>query len=115
MLSRMKRVLMAASAALLLAGASGAALAQDRAPAPVATPAVWHGQGDTSLNTKVDWRDRRDWRRDRREWRRDYRDWRRDRREWYRDHWRHDRRYWQHRDWRWRDHSWRRPYWYWRY
>ena len=109
MLSGMKRVLVAASAALLLAGASGAAFAQDRAPAPVAAPAVWNGQGDANLATKVDWRhDRRDWRRDHRDWRRD---WRHDRRDWYRNSWRHDRR-----DWR-RDHrygyrdGWRRPYW----
>lgn len=114
MLSRMKRVLVAASAALLL-GASGAAIAQDRAPAPVAAPAVWHGQGDAALDTKVDWRDHREWRRDRRDWRRDHRhwrrDWRHDRRDWYRDSWRRD-----HRDsWRWRDG--RRPYRYydWRY
>ena len=44
------------SAALLLTGASGAAFAQDRAPAPVATPLVWHGEGNASLDTKVDWR-----------------------------------------------------------
>jgi len=105
MLSRMKRVFLAASAALLLAGASGAAFAQDRAPAPVAAPAVWHGQGNASLDTtKVDWRDRRDWR--------DHRDWRR--REWRREHWRNDRWGWQRHDWRWR-HDYRpyyyRPYW----
>jgi|GEM_PF-3238916 len=110
MLSGMKRLLVAASAALLLAGASGAAFAQDRAPAPVATPAVWNGQGDANLATKVEWR--RDWRHDRRDWRRDHRDWRRDwrhdRRDWYRNSWRHDRRDW-HRYGR-RD-GWNRPYW----
>ncbi len=108
MLSGMKRLFMAASAALLLAGASGAAVAQDRAPAPVAAPAVWNGQADASLATKVDWRrdhwrhDRRDWRRD--HWRRDHwrGDWRRDhwRRDWRRDHWRHER--WRHHNrWGW--------------
>jgi opacity protein-like surface antigen len=102
----MKRLLVAASAALLLAGASGAAFAQDRAPAPVATPAVWNGQGDANLATKVEWR--RDWRHDRRDWRRDHRDWRHDRRDWYRNSWRHDRRDW-HRYGR-RD-GWNRPYW----
>lgn len=106
MLSGMKRLLVAASAALLLAGASGAAFAQDRAPAPVATPAVWNGQGDANLATKVEWR--RDWRHDRRDWRRDHRDWRHDRRDWYRNSWRHDRRDW-HRYGR-RD-GWNRPYW----
>ncbi|MGO1078252.1 hypothetical protein [Inquilinus sp. CA228] len=101
----MKRLLVAASAALLLAGASGAAFAQDRAPAPVAAPAVWNGQGDANLATKVDWRrdswrhDRRDWRRD--QWRHDRRDWRHDRRDW-----RHDRRDWRRNSW----HDWRRPY-----
>jgi opacity protein-like surface antigen len=112
MLSGMKRLVMAASAALLLAGASGAAVAQERAPAPVAAPAVWNGQSDLNLTTKVDWRrdrwrhDRRDWRRDhwRRDWRRDHwhGDWRRDhwRRDWRRDHWRHER--WRHHDrWGW--------------
>jgi hypothetical protein len=105
MLSRMKRVLVAASAALLLAGASGAASAQDRAPAPV-TPLVWHGQGTTTLDTKVDWRrdrDRRDWGHDRRGWRGDHHNnWRRnqwrDHRDWRRDH--HDGR----RDRHWRNH-----------
>jgi opacity protein-like surface antigen len=105
MLSGMKRLLVAASAALLLAGASGAAFAQDRASAPVAAPAVWNGQGDANLTTKVDWR-RNHWRHDRREWRRD---WRHDRRDWRRDHWRNDRWRSQHHDWRWRNHD-RRPY-----
>jgi opacity protein-like surface antigen len=82
MLSGMKRLLVAASAALLLAGASGAAFAQDRASAPVAAPALWNGQGDANLTTKVDWR---------------------------RDHWRNDRWRSQHHDWRWRNHD-RRPY-----
>lgn len=110
MLSGMKRLLVAASAALLLAGASGAAFAQDRAPAPVAAPAVWNGQGDANLATKVDWRrdswrhDRRDWRRD--QWRHDRRDWRHDRRDW-----RHDRRDWRRNSW----HDWRRPYNPWRW
>lgn len=115
MLSGMKRLLVAASAVLLLAGASGAAVAQDRAPAPVAAPAVWNGQGDANLATKVDWRrdswrhDRRDWRHDRRDWRHDRRDWRHDRRDWRRDSWRRDHRY-GHRD------GWYRPYRYgWRY
>ena len=97
MLSGMKRLLVAASAALLLAGASGAAFAQDRAPAPVAAPAVWNGQGDANLATKVDWRARQlaltagtggpttDWRHDRRDWRHDRRDWRHDRRDWRRN------------------------------
>lgn len=115
MLSRMKRVLVAASAALLLAGASGAAIAQDRTPAPVAAPAVWHGQGDATLNTKVDWRDHRNWR-DRRDWRHDRRDWRHDRRDWRHDRrdWRRDHRY-GYRD-GWRRDGWYRPYRYnWRY
>lgn len=117
MLSGMKRLLVAASAALLLAGASGTAFAQDRAPAPVAAPAVWNGQGDATLNTKVDWRDHRSWR-DRRDWRSDRRDWRRDRyhdrRDWYRDSWRRDHRY-GYRD-GWRRDGWYRPYRYdWRY
>jgi len=105
----MKRLLVAASAALLLAGASGAASAQDRAPAPVAAPAVWNGQDNANLTAKVDWRrdrwrhDRRDWRRD---WRHDRRDWRHD---WRRDHWRNDRWRSQHHDWRWRNDD-RRPY-----
>ncbi|WP_342238838.1 hypothetical protein [Inquilinus sp. OTU3971] len=112
----MKRLLVAASAVLLLAGASGAAFAQDRAPAPVTTPAVWNGQGDANLATKVDWR--RDWRHDRRDWRRDHRDWRRDwrhdRRDWYRNSWRRDHRY-GYRD-GWRRDGWYRPYRYdWRY
>ena len=114
MLSRMKRLFVAASAALLLTGASGAAIAQDRAPAPVAAPAVWNGQGDATLATKVDWRDHRDWRRDRRhdrrDWRHDRRDWRHDRRDSYRDSWRRDHRY------GWRRDGWYRPYRYnWRY
>ena len=112
MLSGMKRLLVAASAALLLAGASGAAFAQDRAPAPVTAPAVWNGQGDANLATKVDWR-RDNWRHDRRDWRRD--SWRHDRRDWRRDHWRDDRWRWQQRDWRHRDYGWRRPYYNWRY
>ena len=81
MLSGMKRLLVAASAALLLAGASGAAFAQDRAPAPVAAPAVWNGQGDANLATTVDWR-RDSWRHDRRDWRHDRRDWRRNSWQW---------------------------------
>ncbi len=108
MLSGMKRLLLAASAALLLAGASGAAVAQDRAPAPVAAPAVWTGQAaDTNLATKVDWR-RDNWRRD--NWRRDQ--WRHDRRDWRRDHWRNDRWSSQHHDWRWRNNQ--RPHRSWR-
>ena len=110
MLSGMKRLLVAASAALLLAGASGAAFAQDRAPAPVAAPAVWNGQGDANLATKVDWR-RDSWRHDRRDWRRD--NWRHDRRDWRHDRrdWRHDRRDWRRNSW----HDWRRPYNPWRW
>jgi hypothetical protein len=97
----MKRIFLAASAALLLAGASGAAIAQDRAPASVAAPAVWHGQGNTALDTtKVDWRDHRG-----RDWRRN--DWRRH--EWRRDNWRRDRWGWQRHDWRWR-HNYRHRY-----
>ena len=106
MLSGMKRLVLAASAALLLAGASGAAVARDRAPAPVAAPAVWTDQADANLATKVDWR-RDHWRRD---WRRDH--WRNDHRDWRRDHWRNDRWRSQHHDWRWRDY--RRPYRTWR-
>lgn len=106
MLSGMKRLFLAASAALLLAGASGAAVAQDRAPTPVTVPAVWNGQADANLATKVDWR-RDNWRRD---WRRD--DWRHDRRDWRRDSWRNDRWRSQRHDWRWRDD--RRPYRTWR-
>ncbi|WP_343715060.1 hypothetical protein [Inquilinus sp.] len=100
----MKRLFLAASAALLLAGATGAAVAQERAP--TLAPAVWTGQADASLATKVDWR-RDHWRRD---WRRD--SWRHDRRDWGRDHWRNDRWRSQHHDWRWRDD--RRPYRTWR-
>ncbi|MGO4127517.1 hypothetical protein AB4Z01_24190 [Inquilinus sp. YAF38] len=101
----MKRLLVAASAALLLAGASGAAFAQDRAPAPVAAAAVWNGQGDANLATKVEWR-RDQWRHDRRDWRRDH--WRHDRRDWRHDRrdWRHDRRDWRRNSW----HDGRRPY-----
>lgn len=106
MLSGMKRLFVAASAALLLAGASGAAFAQDRAP--VAAPAVWTGQAaDANLATKVDWR-RDQWRRD--NWRRDQ--WRHDRRDSRRDHWRNDRWSSQHHDWRWRNNQ--RPHRSWR-
>jgi hypothetical protein len=103
MLSGMKRLFVAASAALILAGASGAAFAQERAPAPMAAPAVWAGQAaDGNLATKVDWR--------RDNWRRDH--WRNDRRDWRRDHWRNDRWHSQHHDWRWRNNH--RPHRSWR-
>ena len=112
MLSRMKRVLIAASAALLLTGASGAAFAQDRAAAPVATPLVWHDQGNASLDTKVDWRgNRSNWRSDRHDngrrdnWRHDRRDWRghgwEGRRDWRRDRWREHRGWHHNRGWGW--------------